>query len=323
LSLTGNLQLRYLVKDIHLTPNSVYDEQIYELDWLFLSPRLGVNYTLTDNLTSYFSFSIASHEPNDDMIDDADDPGDAPRLEIVDSTVSPVVYGDPTVDAERVYDFEAGADYRSSRLSVDVNLFWMEYRNEIVPNGDINDDGFPTLGNADRSVHRGIEIAARYSPLDNLTISGDYSFNDNWIVEFDQYLEREGGGIDTVRHRDVYVPQFPKFLANLSLNYKYERAQFIYRLRGVGRQFPYYNGRNAWFEDEGKFVDVSIAPFVLHSIKGIFDIGRVLGAQLKIEGRVNNLFGHKYESFGAYDDGVFYYWPAAERNWFVNVKLTI
>ncbi len=323
LTVTGNLQLRYLVKDIHLTPNSVYDEQIYSLDWLFLSPRFGVNYALTDNLTPYIGFSIASHEPNDDMIDDADDPSDLPRLEIVDATVSPIVYGDPTVDAERVYDIEAGTDYRSSDLSLDFNLFWMEYRNEIVPGGGINDDGFPTLGNAERSVHRGIELAASYSPLAGLTISGDYSFNDNWIREFDQYLERAGGGIDTVSHRDVYVPQFPKFLANLSLNYEYRWAQVIYRLRGVGRQFPYYDGRNAWFESEGKFVNVSIAPYVLHSIKGIFSIGDVFGAKLSIEGRVNNLFDHKYESFGAYDGGYYYYWPAAERNWFVNFRLTI
>jgi iron complex outermembrane receptor protein len=322
LTLTGDLQLRYLRKDIHTTPIGQQPTTIYGIDWLFLSPRIGLNYNVTENLTPYVGFSIASHEPNDEMIDEADNPYDRIRLEIIDSTVTPWVYGDPTIGAERVYDVELGTDYRSSDLSFDFNLFWMDYRNEIVPDGGVNDDGFPTYGNADRSVHRGIELSAAFSPVKNLKVDGNYAFNDNWIRKYNRYVEGDGSGVVMQQLRDVPVPGFPTFLANLALDYTYGPARFVYRIRGVGRQFVSYSGQFAEIGD--KLVDVSIAPYTVSSIKGIFDLGSVFGgADISVEGRVDNLFNRKYETFGAYSYGEYYYWPAAERNWFINFKMTI
>jgi iron complex outermembrane receptor protein len=320
--LNGNLQVRYLRKSIHQTPIGDYETSIYDIDWLFVSPRIGINYILTDEVTPYFSFSMASHEPNDDMIDDADDPDDDLRLTVVDSLSTPKVYGDPLIDAEQVYDFELGANYRTSKLSLDVNLFWMEYLNEIVPDGGLNDDGFPTYGNADRSVHRGIELAASYKPLTNLTIEGNYAYNDNWIREYDQHIEIDDTTVTTFPHRDVPVPNFPIYLANLVVDYSHGPARLIYRLRGVGRQFVSIDGQNFYVGQE--WHDVSIAPYAVSSIKGVLKLGSVLGgADLTLEGRIDNLFDQKYETFGYRWGDYFAYWPAAERNWFMNVKLTI
>ena len=325
LTLTGNLQLRYIHKDIHMTPLGIYPAMIYDVGWLFLSPRLGINYAVTDHLSPYVGFSIASQEPNDDMIDDADDPDDRPRLDIIDSTVTPVVYGDALVDPERVYDVELGANYRTAKISADGNLFWMEYRHEIVPDGGLNDDGFPTVGNADRSVHRGIETALAYAPVKNLSLEANYAFNDNLIKKYDQYVERWLDDttvvVDTVRHRDAAVPNFPIYLANLAVDYTYGRVRLVYRLRAVGRQFVSLDGRYAVID--GRREDVSIAPYTVSSLKGIFDFGEVLGANLMVEARINNLFDQKYETYGYRWGDYFAYWPAAGRNWFVNVKMAI
>jgi outer membrane receptor protein involved in Fe transport len=95
----------------------------------------------------------------------------------------------------------------------------------------------------------------------------------------------------------------------------------VYRLRGIGRQFVSYDGRYARLN--GKMEDVSIAPYAVSSIKGIVRIGNVLGSILTIDGRVDNLFNQKYETYGYRWRDYFVYWPAAERNWFVNVKMTI
>ena len=46
-------------------------------------------------------------------------------------------------------------------------------------------------------------------------------------------------------------------------------------------------------------------------------------AELTLEGRVDNLFDAKHETYGYRWGDYFIYWPAAERNWFVNFKLTI
>ncbi len=325
LTMTGNLQLRYLHKAIHQTPIGIYATTIYDLDWLFLSPRLGFNYEINENLKPYFSFSIASHDPYDDMIDDSDDPNDIPRLEIVDSTSSLIVYGDPLVDPERVYDFELGTNYRSEKLAVDFNLFWMEYRNEIVPDGGLNNDGFPTVGNADRSIHRGVEMSVVYKPVAGLNIEANYAFNDNWIKAYDQHIEVESGDstvVMTIEHRDVPVPNFPSVLANLVVDYSYGPARLVYRLRGVGRQFVSIDGRYVYLN--GKFEDVSIAPYAVSSLKGSLRLGSLPGGgDITIEGRIDNLTDVRYETYGYRWGDYFVYWPAAERNWYVNLKLTI
>ena len=325
LTVTGNLQLRFLHKDIHQTPIGVYNTTIYGLDWLFLSPRFGLNYEVNEHLTPYFSFSIASHDPYDDMIDDSDDPGDIPRLEVVDSTSSIIVYGDPLVDPERVYDFELGANYRSDKLAMDFNLFWMEYRNEIVPDGGLNNDGFPTVGNADRSTHRGVEMSVVYKPVAGLNLEANYAFNDNWIKVYDQHLEIESGDtgfVTTIEHRDAPVPNYPTFLANLVVDYSHGPVRMVYRLRGVGRQFVSIDGR--FVDLNGKLEDVSIAPYLVSSLKGSLRLGTLPGGgEITCEGRIDNLANVKYETYGYRWGDYFAYWPAAERNWYVNLKLTI
>ncbi len=317
-SINGNLQLRYLSKNIHTTEMGVFDQTIYSLNWLFLSPRIGINYDVNEHITSYFSFSVSSHEPNDDMIDDADDPSDSPRLVIIDDTTSPIQYGDPTVDAERLYDFELGTNYRADNYAFGVNLFWMEYRNALVPDGGLNDDGFPTQGNAKRSVHRGIELTGAYQILPELLFSGNYAYNDFWIKEYDQY----GWANDTTFHRDVATPNFPRYIFNFNAEFEQSIFQLIYRLRAVGRQFISLDGR--YVDVAGESVDISIAPYTISSIKGIVNLGQVFnGAGLTLEGRIDNLFNEKYETFGYRWGTYFAYWPAAERNWYVNLKLSL
>lgn len=318
INLSGNIQLRYLHKNIHITPKGIFDATMYSLDWLFLSPRVGINYILNDKVSSYFSFSIASHEPNDDMIDDADDPFDTPRLDIIDDSKTPVVYGDATVGSERIYDFELGTNYQTSGLTLSGNLFWMEYHNALVPDGGLTDDGFPTYGNAERSLHRGIELAGAYKIRNDLQIEGNVAFNDFWIKKYDQ---NNWDGTIT-QHRDVATPNFPKYLTNLALDYSIGDFDFMYRIRAIGRQFISLDGQ--YVDVEGESIDISIPPHIVSSLKATINVGNLLGGtEFQIEGRVNNLFNEKYETFGYGWDNSFYYWPAAERNWFVNLKMAI
>ena len=325
LSLSANLQVRYLHINVHQTSVGIYPRRIYGIHWLFLSPRLGATYAISDQLSAFGGFSIASHEPNDDMIDDTDDPSDHPRLEVLGEQDGLIIYGNPTVKAERVYDYELGFNYRSARLALDANLFWMEYQHEIVPDGGLTDDGFPTYGNADRSLHRGIETALAVTLRRDLKIEANYSFNDNWIKKYDQILyDWSTGQTSVVHRRDVAVPQFPTYLANLKLDYTYGSVAVIYCLRAVGRQFPYLDGRFA--DRGGQREDVSLAPYTVSSLKGIIKLGSVMdGGELALEGRVDNLLNQKFETFGYYAswDDQYLYWPGAERSWFARLRLTI
>lgn len=326
-TLSGALQMKYHHLNAHQTPMGIYSGHIYGVDWLFLSPRLGAAYAVNEKLSTFAGFAISSHVPNDDMLDDTDDPADRPRLEIIGEENGMTKYGDPLVKPERVYDFELGANYRSSNISFDVNLYWMEHRHAIVPDGGVNDDGFPTFSNAERAVHRGIETAWVWKVRPHLKIEGNYSINDNVVKEHSQPVyDYENGTVYFVDRSGAPVPQFPKYLANLAVEYDIGSTQLVYRLRSVGRQFPYFDGRYA--DRGGEPVDVSIAPYTVSSIKACLRLGSLLsGTDLTLEGRIDNLFNHKYETFGVYYrdkwTDQYYYWPGAERNWFVNLKLAV
>jgi len=317
LTLSGDLQLKYMNWDVHQTPYGIYDGHIFDPDWLFLSPHLGATFALRDNWTAFAGFSIASHTPNDDMLHDADDPADQPRLEFDHKENNINYYGDPLVDPERVYDFELGTEYRTARLALGLNIFWMEYRNEIVPDGGLNDDGFPTYGNADRSIHRGIEMSWAWNIMPRLKLSGNYSINDNIIKEYDQIIEADS----VIEHRDATIPLFPRYLANFNLEYDFGPGYISGRVRAAGRQNLTYFGRYYDIDDEA--VDVSISPFVVTSLKASYNMGHLMGSKLTIEGRVDNIFNEKYKTFGYQWGDYFYYWPAAERSWFVNFKLAV
>ena len=74
--------------------------------------------------------------------------------------------------------------------------------------------------------------------------------------------------------------------------------------------------------------DVSVAPYAVSSLRAAVELGKIWGdAKLTLEAHVDNIFNQRYETSGAYYADSwgenFYYWYAAERNWFANVKLAI
>lgn len=160
LNLTGNLQLRHQSYDfdqVRMGPFPGYD---YNVNWTFVSPRLGLTYNINPKTNLLFSYALSSRSPADYEIYEAGDPGAFPSLEVkevrfVSSTDSTVIFGDPTMKAEKVHNFELGVDVRDDQQAYGVNLFWMEFRDEIVQFGGINEMGLPINTNVDRSVHAG------------------------------------------------------------------------------------------------------------------------------------------------------------------------
>ncbi len=156
------------------------------LDWLFFSPRLGFTYALTDKVSLIANAAVSSRTPTDAEIYDANDPYAMPSLEVISVAINgddtTYTFGDPTAESERVINYELGGKYRDLRSMVGVNLFWMDFKNEIIPYGGINTNtGLPITTNAERSVHAGIELTGETAVTPELTLSGNWSFNYNRV----------------------------------------------------------------------------------------------------------------------------------------------
>jgi len=322
LKLMGNLQFRFLRYEFDQTPLGALPGYDYNINWTFLSPRAGITYLPTENSDVHLSFAVASREPADVSIYDAEEITAFPNLAIEDYDVTPggdTVYsfGDPLVDPERVYNFELGGNIRSDRYRAGLNLFWMEFKNEIIPEGDLDDDGQPRLGNADRSMHAGIEFDGSFVPHRYLTVSGNISYNYNRLKDYTIYKDTDWDGVadDTVDYSDNTTPLFPEYIGNLMFDFKKAPFRLTYRLRAVGKQYT----------ENGQIDDLAIGDYMVSAISGSISLGKFAGlGRLTLSARVDNLFNAKYELSGyAYEwDGVWYgeYYPAAERNFYAQIK---
>ncbi len=318
--LMGNVQLKYLKYDFNQTRMGAMQGYDYKLHWLFLSPRAGITYKFNDRADAYFSASVSSREPDDATIFDAEEVGAKPALQIDTFTVtSPgdtnFVFGDPTIKPERVFDFELGGHLRGEKYRIGANLFWMEFRHEIIPEGGLDQNGNPIVGNADRSVHSGIELNGSYLFGRNLNVSANASFNHNILKKYYVYSDNGQGGIDTVNYSGNPVAGFPDVIANLILDYDLKPIRLTWRWRGIGRQYV----------DNGKMKDLSIDPYIVSSLTASAMLGKIGGmGRLTLSADINNIFNKKYELSGySYQyDGQWYaeYFPAAERNFFLQLK---
>ncbi len=333
LSGQATAMLRYQRYDFDQERMGAFRGYAYDVDWLFFSPRFGLTYELTPQVNLFASFAVSSRTPTDATIYDANDPYVLPSLNVLavnsDSTVWD--FGDPTASAERVYDVELGGSYRHKGLVLDLNFYWMEFRDEILPYGAVDDDGLRRSVNADRSVHAGIELSSRGQVTKALGVQGNFSYVYNRVRDFvgqvDFYdADWNYAGQQDIDFADKVVPGFPEYTGNLLIDYERDGFRANWQHQFIGRQYL----------DLGNSDDLKIDPFYTSSaalsyrVKDLLDAGTVT-----VSLRVNNLFDKKYEASGyggnyAQDGGgspVLYGWAeyftAPERWYFGEIRLDV
>jgi len=315
-SISGQFQIRYIDYRFNQTQIGAFTgDNDFDLDWFFASPQVSVTFKPTDKLTLSTGVAISSRTPTDVAVYDANDPYAVPNLD---------------VKPERVYNFELGGKYITDRVNLGVNLYWMELRNEIVPSGSVDDDGLAITVNAERSVHRGVELSAGYVPIRGLNLSGNLSMTYDRSKEFtvtqplyDNPNDWYEVGTITVDYSDNPIAGFPDYIGNLMADYRYDRFRITGRGRFVGRQYIENSGNES----------VSIDPWMTFSASASVVLANPAGVgKLLISGRVDNIFNEEYLSAGFAESYYYrdadnsttgYYIPASERSFYVELKLEV
>jgi iron complex outermembrane receptor protein len=193
----------------------------------------------------------------------------------------------------------------------------MEFRNEIIPEGGIDESGHQKVGNAERSVHAGVEFDGACELFGNLSLSGNGTYNFNRLKKYTIYPDYDWDGIvnDTLDYSNNIIANFPEYLANLILDYKTDRYRFTYRLRSVGKQYL----------DNGETEALAIDPYLVSSLSAALYLGDVENfGKFTLSGRIDNLFNKKYETSGySYwwgESPYGEYYVGAERSFFVQLK---
>jgi iron complex outermembrane receptor protein len=300
----------------------------YEVDYSFFNPRFGVNYNLNEAMNVYANLSFAHREPTDgelfDTWDGPDDLGVAPLFAeadtiYVDGQIDHVEWSNPYVQEEKLMDAEFGCGYDAGNWKAKANLFWMNFQDEIVDYGTVNDDGSPIRGNADETVHRGIELEVDGELLANLFMNGSFSYNDNYFEKFIMKDWDENWNVIDVDYSGNAIAGFPDILASLKLAYKWNSLLTSIQIQHVGQQYL----------DNTENVDRIVEAYQLLNFGLSYKFANLFEkSDISVNLKVNNLLYKEYETSGYYDpwggpdwSGANYYFPAAGRNLIAGVRV--
>lgn len=112
----------------------------------FLNPKAGITYKINDISSAYFSYARATREPN--------------RTDYENGNPKP----------EKLNDFELGWRYASEKLAVNVNGYYMMYKDQLVLTGALNDVGAAMRENSGDSYRLGLEV------------DGTWQFAPKWLL---------------------------------------------------------------------------------------------------------------------------------------------
>lgn len=168
LNVYGDIQYRHINYDMNGMDDDLEDLiQSHKFD--FLNPKLGIYYTINPNQNIYASFGVAHREPTRANFKDAKlDPSSLP------------------VD-ESLFDYELGYEFRSTKATFGANVYYMYYRDQLVPTGEKNSVGYDIMTNVDKSYRAGIELIWGVQLLPKLKWDANLTLSQNKIKDFVEY----------------------------------------------------------------------------------------------------------------------------------------
>jgi iron complex outermembrane receptor protein len=145
-----------------------------KMQWHFINPKAGLSVEVKPNSIIYYSIGSTGREPtrndlfggNDDLL--ADSLGNA-----ILSIKTP----------EYVLNHELGFRHQSSKLNFNLNLYYMDFKNEIVLDGKFGPNGLALTNKVEQSFRTGVELSVTYKISKSFSLINNSSFNYSRIKE--------------------------------------------------------------------------------------------------------------------------------------------
>lgn len=262
-SLFADLQLRSVEYKAD-APETGYVNDTFD----FFNPKTGITYALNQTSSLYASYARANREPN--------------RTDYENGNPRP----------ERLDDFELGWRYTTPKLKINLNGYLMQYTDQLVLTGALDDVGSPIRANSGDSYRLGIEADASIAILDVIMIRPNVTLSMNKNKDF--HFQRNGV-LENLGDTDIAYS--PNFIAGNIVSYlPRKNVQLSFLSKFVGEQYmgnidSQTSKLDSYFVNDFS-VNWEIRP------KSIFK-------SIVITGLVNNVFNYEYVSNGyfyTYDD---------------------
>jgi iron complex outermembrane receptor protein len=270
LNLFGDLQVRgidYSFVGVNDDRRIVDGQESYT----FFNPKFGFSYE-QGNQTWYASYAVANREPT--------------RSDFTDNPITEVPR------PERLNNIEAGLRARSGRLSYNANFYYMDYKDQLILTGQINDVGAYIRENVASSYRAGVELDGAFQFSKTWTLSGNIALSQNKIKEFTEYIDDysvEEFRQEAFTYSDTDIAFSPNIVGSAIIEFKPTKNLSLNWLsKYVGQQ---YLDNTA---NEGRALDA----FFTNDLRITYSAQPRFFKGLEVNLLVNNIFNEMYEPNG-------------------------
>ena len=251
----------------------------------FVNPKAGITFEIKKNSAIYFSYAKANREPN--------------RTDYENGLPKP----------EQLNDLELGWRFGSSKSKININGYYMLYKDQLVLTGALDNVGNPIRTNIGKSYRLGLEMDAKLTIGNQWILSPNLALSQNKNIDF--VLDN---GVDLQFLGNTNIAFSPNIIAGNAISFVPSKTfQATLLTKFVGKQFMGNSNDEGSKLEAYSQTDININYEI--KPKNIFKA-------IVFSGLINNIFDAKIVSNGAdYGGGFVYYFPQAGINFLAGVTL--
>lgn len=283
--LSSFIDLQY--RGVNYTTSGTRDDQrAYAVNdrFDFFNPKVGLSYAWKENNTFYASYAIANREPN--------------RSDYLEGSTKP--------RSERLHNLEAGMRKKTEKYALDINYFLMQYTDQLVQTGAIDNAGYPIRANVGNSYRTGVEVSG------TIQFSSVWSWNANatWSVNQNKDFIVFENNMPVPKNTKIILS--PGLVAGSQLSWKpLTRMEAVWLSKYVGTQYL----------DNTESASVRLSDYWINDLRLTYEIPLKGFKSIGWSVLINNVLDVMYSSNGYSYSGVPYYFPQAGRNFMTMITI--
>lgn len=249
------------------------DVPLNKQSWSFFNPKIGFK-VFVDEKTSYYCTAGISHrEPTRSVMFSGG---------LYLTTLN-------KVKPEKVIDYEVGVNYNGPRLTLQSNVFLMDFNDEIIPVGPSGANSLPTMINVNESIRAGFEVDLEYK------ISDKFSYSMNATLSHNTYGDK-----------NLHPLFSPSRIFNQSIGYSANNLSVSLSQTAYSKSFIDLSNKNA------------TPSYTVFYFNASYDY-----KNCNISFQANNLLNSKYYCNGYMSGNSKYLYPNALFNYYFTLRIKL
>jgi iron complex outermembrane receptor protein len=294
-----DLQYRFVNHEMNgFTKNTALE---IERTFNFFNPKMGLTYQ-AKNIFYYSSIAVANKEPNRDDFEAS--ATEQPR-------------------SEQLVDWETGFEFKKPKYAINANVYYMNYKDQLVLTGKINDVGAYTRTNVPKSYRAGLELQFKYAFNKKYNTSYSITFSQNKIEAFTEYIDDYDQFKQVaIQHKNTNIALSPSLITNRTFNWKpNDKLSFFWTTKYTSEQFL----------DNTQNKDRKLDAFFINDLNAQWTIMNKTKFTMLLQVYANNVLDEQYAPNG-YTFSYIYdrtlttsnnYYPMAGRNYWISLKIDL